>query len=127
MITHVVEGLKYGCLVLKYGYSDLQNLVNIETKERSQCLKQDLLEQADAVKAHIKRGVEGQLFRGCVEVLDWLRGTDYFPPASDLQGAVIFLETSEDAPPPSFPTEFVRCLAAMDFLEGLGFNMKICG
>ena len=46
--------------------------------------------------------------------------SDFFPSASDLQGAVLFLETSEDAPPPSFLTEFVRCLAAMDILEGLG-------
>ena len=64
--------------------------------------------------------VEGQLFGGCVEVLDWLRGTDYFPSATNLEGAVLFLETSEDAPPPSFLTAFVRCLAAMDVLEGLG-------
>lgn len=72
-------------------------------------------------KFHQDEGVvEGQLFGGCVEVLDWLRGTDYFPPASDLQSAILFLETSEDAPPPSFLTEFVRCLAAMDILEGLG-------
>ena len=63
--------------------------------------------------------VEGQLFGGCVEVLDWLRGTDYFPAATDLQGAVLFLETSEEAVPPSFLTRFVRCLAAMDILEGL--------
>ena len=63
--------------------------------------------------------VEGQLFGGCVEVLDWLRGTDYFPSAVDLQGAVLFLETSEEAPPPSFLTRFLRCLAAMDILEGL--------
>ena len=72
-------------------------------------------------KFHQDAGVvEGQLFGGCVEVLDWLRGTDYFPLASDLQDVVLFLETSEDAPPPSFLTEFVRCLAAMDILEGLG-------
>ena len=72
-------------------------------------------------KFHQEEGVvEGQLFGGCVEVLDWLRGTDYFPPAPDLQGVVLFLETSEDAPPPSFLTEFVRCLAAMGALEGLG-------
>ena len=64
--------------------------------------------------------VEGQLFGGCVEVLDWLRGTDYFPSSADFQGAVLFLETSEDAPPPSFLTAFVRCLAAMGILEGLG-------
>ena len=64
--------------------------------------------------------VEGQLFGGCVEVLDWLRGTDFFPSATLLRGAVLFLETSEDAPPPSFLMEFVRCLAAMGVLEGLG-------
>ena len=72
-------------------------------------------------KFHQEEGVvEGQLFGGCVEVLDWLRGTDFFPAATDLQSAVLFLETSEDAPPPSFLTEFVRCLAAMGVLERLG-------
>ena len=71
-------------------------------------------------KFHQEAGVvEGQLFGGCVEVLDWLRGTDYFPAATDLQGAVLFLETSEEGVPPSFLTRFVRCLAAMDVLEGL--------
>ena len=72
-------------------------------------------------KFHQEEGViEGQLFGGCIEVLDWLRGTDFFPAATDLQSAVLFLETSEDAPPPSFLTEFVRCLAAMGVLERLG-------
>ncbi len=63
--------------------------------------------------------VEGQLFGGCVEVLDWLRGTDYFTAAGDLQGAVLFMETSEGGPPPLILTEFVRCLGAMGILEGL--------
>ena len=63
--------------------------------------------------------VEGQLFGGCVEVLDWLRGTDYFPSAKDLYGAVLFLETSEEGAPPSILSRFVRCLAAMNILEGL--------
>ena len=72
-------------------------------------------------KFHQEEGVvEGQLFGGCVEVLDWLRGTDFFPAATDLQNAVLFLETSEEAPPPSFLTRFVRCLAAMGVLERLG-------
>ena len=71
-------------------------------------------------KFHQNEGVvEGQLFGGCVEVLDWLRGTDYFPAATDLQRAVLFLETSEEAAPPSFLTRFIRCLAAMGILEGL--------
>ena len=64
--------------------------------------------------------VAGQLFGGCVEVLDWLRGTDYFPSAaSELHGAVLFLETSEEGAPPSMLSRFVRCLAAMGILEGL--------
>ena len=72
-------------------------------------------------KFHQEAGVvEGQLFGGCVEVLDWLRGTDHFPATSNLQGAVLFLETSEEAPPASFLKRFVRCLAAMGILEGLG-------
>jgi len=71
-------------------------------------------------KFHQEKGVvEGQLFGGCVEVLDWLRGTDYFSAAGDLQGAVLFLETAEEGAPPSFLTRFVRCLAAMGILEGL--------
>ena len=64
--------------------------------------------------------VKGTLFGGCVEVLDWLRGSSYWPSAESLQGAVLFLETSEDAPPPSRLREFIRSLAAMGVLEKLG-------
>ena len=71
-------------------------------------------------KFHQDEGViEGQLFGGCVEVLDWLRGTDYFPSADDLQNAILFLETSEEAAPPSILARFVRCIAAMGVLEML--------
>lgn len=79
------------------------------------------LEPCTGWKFHQKEGiVEGQLFGGCVDVLDWLRGTNYLSDAGDLQGAILFLETSEAALPPSFLTRFVRCLAAMGILEGLG-------
>jgi muramoyltetrapeptide carboxypeptidase LdcA involved in peptidoglycan recycling len=70
---------------------------------------------------HQERGeVTGTLFGGCLEVLDWLRGTPYWPSAESLHGAVLFLETSEDAPPPARLTEFIRALAAMGVLESLG-------
>lgn len=48
-----------------------------------------------------------------------LRGTAYFPSAANLRGVVLLLETSENAPPPSYLTQFIRCLAAMDVLDGL--------
>jgi muramoyltetrapeptide carboxypeptidase LdcA involved in peptidoglycan recycling len=62
---------------------------------------------------------EGRLFGGCTEVLDWMRGTRYWPTNAELKGAVLFLETSEEVPPPSFLIRFIRSLAAMGQLEGL--------
>lgn len=47
----------------------------------------------------LKPGVgEGVLVGGCIESLQHLRGTPYWP---DLDGAILFLETSEEAPSPA--------------------------
>jgi muramoyltetrapeptide carboxypeptidase LdcA involved in peptidoglycan recycling len=59
---------------------------------------------------------EGTLVAGCLEVLDWLRGTEWWP---DLDGAVLALETSEEAPPPEAVERFLRSLAAMGDLRRL--------
>lgn len=57
---------------------------------------------------------EGPLVAGCLEVLDWLRGTPWWP---DLDGAVLALETSEEGPPPEVVERFLRSLAAMGDLS----------
>lgn len=47
----------------------------------------------------IKPGfAEGRLAGGCLESLQHLRGTRFWP---DLRGGILFLETSEEAPPPA--------------------------
>jgi muramoyltetrapeptide carboxypeptidase LdcA involved in peptidoglycan recycling len=61
----------------------------------------------------------GHLIGGCFEVLDWLRGTDFWPEPEMWQGAILFLETSEDAPPPAAVLYGLRTYAAMGILEGL--------
>jgi muramoyltetrapeptide carboxypeptidase LdcA involved in peptidoglycan recycling len=61
----------------------------------------------------------GPLLGGCFEVFDWLRGTDFFPPQANWQGAILFLETSEDAPSAELVRSGLRCLAAMDVLQNL--------
>ena len=69
---------------------------------------------------HQSTGVaEGRLFGGCVEVLDWVRGTPCFPSRNELNGAILFLETSEDAASPAVLARFIRSLAAMDCLQQL--------
>ncbi len=61
----------------------------------------------------------GHLLGGCLEVLDWLRGTDVWPGAELWQNAILFLETSEEAPSPTRVLRVMRALAAMGVLRGL--------
>jgi muramoyltetrapeptide carboxypeptidase LdcA involved in peptidoglycan recycling len=66
------------------------------------------------------RGVHrGHLIGGCVEVLDWLRGTDFWPDARMWQGAILFLETSEDKPTPEDVVYYLRVYAALGILDDL--------
>jgi muramoyltetrapeptide carboxypeptidase LdcA involved in peptidoglycan recycling len=59
---------------------------------------------------------EGPIVAGCLEVLDWLRGTPWFP---DLEGAVLAVETSEEGLPPPMVSRYFRSLAASGDLHRL--------
>jgi muramoyltetrapeptide carboxypeptidase LdcA involved in peptidoglycan recycling len=63
--------------------------------------------------------VEGALFGGCLEVLEGLRGTSVWPDASTLRGAILFLETSEEAPSPSVVVRALRSYASIGVLQNL--------
>ena len=41
---------------------------------------------------------EGRLFGGCLEVLEFLKGTEYWPELEFWNDKILFLETSEDKP-----------------------------
>lgn len=67
----------------------------------------------------------GHLIGGCIEVLDWLRGTDFWPQKQSWEKAVIFLETSEEAPSPTAVKRILRTFAAagvFDKAAGLLFG-----
>lgn len=42
--------------------------------------------------------VQGELFGGCIEVLEFLKGTDFWPTKEFWDGKIIFFETSEEKP-----------------------------
>lgn len=66
------------------------------------------------------RGVRrGRLIGGCFEVLDWLRGTQIWPDAGAWTDAILFLETSEDAPSPLMVEYGLRAMAALGVLHRL--------
>ena len=59
----------------------------------------------------------GRLLGGCIEVLDWLRGTCVWPEDSEWDDTVLFLETSEDGPSPLDVARLLRALAAQGVLK----------
>lgn len=61
----------------------------------------------------------GHLIGGCLEVLDWLRGTEVWPSLDVWKGAILFVETSEEAPSLTRVLRILRALAAMGVLRRL--------
>lgn len=64
-----------------------------------------------------KARAEGHLIGGCVEVLEMLKGTQWWPEPKLWQDAVLFLEPS-DAPPPDQMEYWFRNYATLGILEG---------
>jgi len=62
---------------------------------------------------------QGHLVGGCVEVLNWLRGTAVWPTPEQWRGAVLFIETSEEAPSPTDVKRGLRAFAAAGVLKEL--------
>lgn len=59
----------------------------------------------------------GHLIGGCLEAVDWLRGTPVWPDVSVWRNSILFLETSEDQPSPTAVTFMLRALAATGALS----------
>jgi len=50
----------------------------------------------------------GELFGGSIEVLEFLKGTRFWPAPSFWEGKVLFFETSEEVPPPALVRRMLR-------------------
>ena len=59
----------------------------------------------------------GRLIGGCLEAVDWLRGTPVWPEPPVWRNSIVFLETSEDQPSPKLVTYMLRALAATGALN----------
>lgn len=88
----------------------------------------DWSEQADLVRARrskpgagwrcLREGVaEGHLLGGCLETVAWhIRGTEIW---SDPQGALLFLETSEEAPAPEYVDAYLTTLERVGVFDAV--------
>jgi muramoyltetrapeptide carboxypeptidase LdcA involved in peptidoglycan recycling len=64
--------------------------------------------------------ITGALIGGCLECLEFIKGTELWPGKNEWDGKILFLETSEEAPSPVAVTRFLRNLTAQGILERLG-------
>ncbi len=61
--------------------------------------------------------VRGRLIGGCAEVLEMLKGTEIWPPLDYWNGAILFYETSEEAPSPAVVTRWMRNFGTQGILQ----------
>lgn len=62
---------------------------------------------------------QGRLIGGCIDVFPMIIGTSLWPKAEDFKEAILFLETSEEAPPPDDVKRILRNLGVQGVLENL--------
>lgn len=60
-----------------------------------------------------KGKAQGHLIGGCLEVLNNLRGTEYFPELNNFDNAILFLETSECHLGPEIFEDYLRAMSIM--------------
>lgn len=61
--------------------------------------------------------VTGRLFGGCIEVLEMAKGTEIWPDLSEFEDYILFFETSEDTPEPSYLKYWLRNYGAQGILQ----------
>ena len=69
--------------------------------------------------------VRGELFGGCIEVLEMLKATDFWPSRDFWKGKIFFLETSEEKPPVHYIDHVLRnygMLGVFDKISGFIFS-----
>jgi len=100
------------------GYPDWANTTNLgKVKEPKNTPGWSWLQGQSSAK--------GELFGGCIEVLEFLKGTPYWPKPEFWDGKILFLETSEEKPSVTFVE---RCLrnygiqGVFDRISGLLFG-----
>ena len=59
----------------------------------------------------------GRLFGGCADVLEFLKGTPFWPTANFWDGTLLFLETSEEKPSPSQVQRWLRNYGIQGILD----------
>ena len=123
MHSYQIEDIKR-TLFSSEAIGEIKPNLNGWTSERLEWLNADLMHQKRKLESsgqwNFLQGnskVQGRLIGGCMEVLEFLKGTDYWPSIETWNDTILFLETSEDMPSPSFFKWWLRNYAAQGILK----------
>ena len=61
--------------------------------------------------------VQGRLIGGCMEVMEMMKGTSLWPEEEVFKDAILFFETSEDMPEPTYVEYWLRNYGAQGILQ----------
>jgi muramoyltetrapeptide carboxypeptidase LdcA involved in peptidoglycan recycling len=61
--------------------------------------------------------VQGRLIGGCIEVLEFIKGTELWPEKKYWENSILFFETSEEHPEPHYIKYWLRNYAAQGILQ----------
>jgi len=83
----------------------------------NQTIKRDFIENDGWHWLQGSKAVEGPLVGGCIEVLEFLKGTQWWPKSELWQDAVLFFETSEEKPTPDSVKYWLRNYGSQGILN----------
>lgn len=86
-------------------------------KPENQTIRRKLLPPVGPVTLQGEGNARGALIGGCVEVLEMLRGTEYWPDLSKFENAILFLEIAEKEFTPTQFGRTLRCYGVMGILH----------
>jgi muramoyltetrapeptide carboxypeptidase LdcA involved in peptidoglycan recycling len=64
-----------------------------------------------------EKKARGTLFGGCIEVLEFMNGTEFWPKPGFWRGKILFLETSEEKPTPTDVKRMIRNYGVQNILD----------
>ena len=94
-------------------------LDKVPWKEEFQYTKRKMQEHMPWKYIQGKSPVQGHLLGGCADVLEMIKGTKFWPNLQSWNGAILFLETSEEKPSPDLFKMWLRNYGATGILERL--------
>jgi len=66
-----------------------------------------------------EKSVQGELFGGCIDVLNMIKGTKFWPKKEFWKDKILFFETSEDKPSPGFVSHVLRNFGVQGILNNI--------